>query len=188
MAGIISLVLFAVVAVVYWWLFYTEKGKAVMAKWRKKNLERSDPSKAVIRDEDRSTTTPLFQGRSHDRSKREELARRATASLIATPSAAQAPRKPEKRGAENKSEGHHSEHCSVEHGGDAYRVEKVKTGGSIGGKSTEGCAEHYDVRFVKVDAKTGDDDKIFVSQDDMKRAIVLGQMLNDPAFKRRRKN
>lgn len=91
-----------------------------------------------------------------------------------------APRKPV------ASPGHHSEHCAVAHdGGGKYRVERVPVGGSIGGKSSEGCGEHYGVRFVKVDPKQADDDKIYVSKEDMRRAIVLGQVLNDPAFKRR---
>ena len=91
-----------------------------------------------------------------------------------------APRKPA------ASAGHHAEHCAVPHsGGDRYRVERVSVGGSIGGKSREGCGEHYGVRFVKVDQKQADDDKIYVSKEDMRRAIVLGQVLNDPAFKRR---
>lgn len=91
-----------------------------------------------------------------------------------------APRKPA------ASSGHHAEHCAVAHdGGGKYRVERVPVGGSIGGKSREGCGEHYGVRFVKVDQKQADDDKIYVSKEDMRRAIVLGQVLNDPAFKRR---
>ena len=84
------------------------------------------------------------------------------------------------------SAGHHAEHCAVPHsGGDRYRVERVSVGGSIGGKSREGCGEHYGVRFVKLDAMTQEEDKIYVSKEDMRRAIVLGQVLNDPAFKRR---
>ena len=84
------------------------------------------------------------------------------------------------------SAGHHAEHCAVPHsGGDRYRVERVSVGGSIGGKSREGCGEHYGVRFVKLDAMTQEDDKIYVSKEDMRRAIVLGQVLDDPAYKRR---
>lgn len=84
------------------------------------------------------------------------------------------------------SAGHHAEHCAVPHsGGDRYRVERVSVGGSIGGKSREGCGEHYGVRFVKLDAMTQEEDKIYVSKEDMRRAIVLGQVLNDPAYKRR---
>lgn len=84
------------------------------------------------------------------------------------------------------SAGHHAEHCAVPHsGGDRYRVERVSVGGSIGGKSREGCGEHYGVRFVKIDAMTQEEDKIYVSKEDMRRAIVLGQVLNDPAYKRR---
>lgn len=84
------------------------------------------------------------------------------------------------------SAGHHAEHCAVPHsGGDRYRVERVSVGGSIGGKSREGCGEHYGIRFVKIDATAQEDDKIYVSKEDMRRAIVLGQVLDDPAFKRR---
>lgn len=84
------------------------------------------------------------------------------------------------------SAGHHAEHCAVPHsGGDRYRVERVSVGGSISGKSREGCGEHYGVRFVKIDATAQEDDKIYVSKEDMRRAIVLGQVLNDPAYKRR---
>ena len=84
------------------------------------------------------------------------------------------------------SAGHHAEHCAVPHsGGDRYRVERVSVGGSIGGKSREGCADHYGVRFVKLDATAQEEDKIYVSKEDMRRAIVLGQVLDDPAFKRR---
>ena len=84
------------------------------------------------------------------------------------------------------SAGHHAEHCAVPHsGGDRYRVERVSVGGSIGGKSREGCGEHYGVRFVKLDAMTQEEDKIYVSKEDMRRAIVLGHVLDDPAFKRR---
>ena len=64
-------------------------------------------------------------------------------------------------------------------------MERVSVGGSIGGKSREGCGEHYGVRFVKLDAMTQEEDKIYVSKEDMRRAIVLGQVLDDPAFKRR---
>ena len=91
-----------------------------------------------------------------------------------------APRKPA------ASAGHHAEHCAVPHSdGDRYRVERVPVGGSIGGRSSEGCGEHYGVRFVKLDAMTQEEDKIYVSKEDMRRAIVLGQVLDDPAYKRR---
>ena len=84
------------------------------------------------------------------------------------------------------SAGHHAEHCAVPHSdGDRYRVERVSVGGSIGGRSSEGCGEHYGVRFVKLDAMTQEEDKIYVSKEDMRRAIVLGQVLDDPAYKRR---
>ena len=43
------------------------------------------------------------------------------------------------------------------------------------------------MRFVKKnDTKApADEEKIYVSAEDARRAIVLGQVLNDPAFKRR---
>src|SRR5699024_5099458 len=70
------------------------------------------------------------------------------------------------------SAGHHAEHCAVPHSdGDRYRVERVPVGGSIVGRSREGCGEHYGVRFVKLDAMTQEEDKIYVSKEDMRRAI-----------------
>ena len=108
----------------------------------------------------------------------DERRSRSAASLSKPPKIA--PHKPA------ASAGHHAEHCAAPHsGGDRYRVERVSVGGSIGGKSREGCADHYGVRFVKLDATAQEEDKIYVSKEDMRRAIVLGQVLDDPAFKRR---
>lgn len=81
--------------------------------------------------------------------------------------------------------GHHDEFCTVEHSRkDLYRVEKgVPVTHSIGGKSTEGCDEHYDARFVKLD-----DSPIIrqetLSRQDLIKAVVLGEVVNRPAFKR----
>lgn len=82
------------------------------------------------------------------------------------------------------SQGHHQSHCNVDshESKDKYRVEKVPVMNSIGGKSDEGCKEHYDVRFVKVDEETTDKRKELT---ELQKAIVYGEVLNNPAFKRR---
>lgn len=89
--------------------------------------------------------------------------------------------KDEVRGA--KSLGHHQSHCDVDNHSfsDRYRVEKVPVMNSIGGKSTEGCQEHYDVRFVKEDRE---EKKEGLRLNELQRAMVLGEVLNNPAFKR----
>lgn len=82
-----------------------------------------------------------------------------------------------------KSLGHHQSHCDVDNHSfnDRYRVEKVPVMNSIGGKSTEGCQEHYDVRFVKEDRE---EKKEGLRLNELQRAMVLGEVLNNPAFKR----
>lgn len=79
--------------------------------------------------------------------------------------------------------GHHESHCDVDShsNNDKYRVEKVPVMNSIGGKSSEGCSEHYDVRFVKIDEEEKDTS---VKLNDLQKAIVYGEILNNPAFKR----
>lgn len=80
---------------------------------------------------------------------------------------------------------HHDEHCVVEHDNDdLYIVEKVPVSGSIGGVSEEGCGEHYNLRFVKVDEENEDGGKIKVSAESVRKAIVLGEVINDPAYKK----
>ena len=82
---------------------------------------------------------------------------------------------------EIQSMGHHEEHCSVKHESSAkYKVEKVPVMNSIGGKSTEGCADHYDVRFVKLDEQ----EKKRRELTDLQKVIVYGEVINQPAFKR----
>lgn len=78
---------------------------------------------------------------------------------------------------------HHDSHCDVSHrdSGDKYRVEYVPTMNSIGGKSTEGCEDHYNVRYVKIDEQ--DDNEIQLTE--LQKAIVYGEVINNPAFKRR---
>lgn len=78
--------------------------------------------------------------------------------------------------------GHHESHCDIPHKSqDKYIVEKVPVMNSIGGESTEGCSEHYNVRFVKQDPKK-QEEKIILT--DLQKAMVYGEILNKPAFKR----
>lgn len=81
------------------------------------------------------------------------------------------------------SAGHHESHCDVkEHSSqDKYRVEKVPVMNSIGGKSEEGCQEHYDVRFVKEDEPQSEKR---LELNDLQKAIVYGEILNNPAFRK----
>ena len=90
------------------------------------------------------------------------------------------------RGIERKetySQGHHQIHCDVNahNDKDKYRVEKVPVMNSIGGKFDEGCREHYDVRFVKVDEKPEKKRELT----ELQKVIVYGEVLNNPAFKRK---
>lgn len=83
------------------------------------------------------------------------------------------------------SQAHHDNHCDIEHSdGDKYIVEKVPVSGSIGGRSDEGCQEHYSLRFVKIDQDESTDTKIMISEEEMRKAIILGEVINDPAFKK----
>ncbi|MDE5989972.1 MAG: hypothetical protein K2H36_00125 [Clostridia bacterium] len=83
---------------------------------------------------------------------------------------------------EIQSRGHHDdEYCSVNHEATGkYRVEKVPVMNSIGGKSTEGCQDHYDVRFVKLDEQIEKQRELT----DLQKVIVYGEVINQPAFKR----
>lgn len=77
---------------------------------------------------------------------------------------------------------HHESHCDTSHGSSGkYRVEYVPTMGS--GKSTEGCEEHYNTRFVKID-------EVAITQTELtplQKVVVYGEVINQPAFKRRRR-
>ena len=77
---------------------------------------------------------------------------------------------------------HHDDHCDVSNhdSGDKYRVEYVPTMNSIGGKSTEGCEDHYNVRYVKIDEVEEKELELTALQ----KAIVYGEVINEPAFKR----
>ena len=76
---------------------------------------------------------------------------------------------------------HHADDCTVEHesDGSVYVEEKVEVGGSIGGKSDEGCEEHYFSRFIKLDAEDSAEEPDY---DALKFAIVTGEVLNRPAY------
>ena len=77
---------------------------------------------------------------------------------------------------------HHDSHCDTSHkdSNDKYRVEYVPTMNSIGGKSTEGCQDHYNVRYVKLDEV----DETELELTPLQKAIVYGEVINQPAFKR----
>ena len=77
---------------------------------------------------------------------------------------------------------HHDNHCDVSHheSKDKYRVEYVPTMHSIGGKSTEGCEDSYNLRYVKLD----EDEAKKLELTPLQKAIVYGEILNEPAFKR----
>lgn len=75
---------------------------------------------------------------------------------------------------------HHQSHCDTQHGGDKYRVEYVPTMNSIGGTSTEGCQEHYNTRYVKIDEKIQENLQLTPLQ----KIIVYGEVINKPKFRR----
>lgn len=81
---------------------------------------------------------------------------------------------------------HHDDHCDVSghEDEDMYVVEKVPVSGSIDGKSEEGCSEHYNLRFVKIDESDSGSGKLVVTPEDVRKAIILGEVINDPAFKK----
>lgn len=81
---------------------------------------------------------------------------------------------------------HHDEHCDVDshEDEDLYIVEKVPVSGSIGGVSDEGCHEHYNLRFVKIEEQENGGGKLVISPDDIRKAIILGEVINDPAYKK----
>lgn len=81
---------------------------------------------------------------------------------------------------------HHDKHCDVDSHEDEglYIVEKVPVSGSIGGENDEGCREHYNLRFVKINEQENDGGKMVISPDDVRKAIILGEVINDPAYKK----
>ena len=83
---------------------------------------------------------------------------------------------------ELQSMGHHDdEHCAVKHEPTgSYRVEKVPVMNSIGGQSTEGCADHYDVRYVKIDEKVVEKRELT----DLQKIVVYGELINHPMCRR----
>lgn len=81
---------------------------------------------------------------------------------------------------------HHDEHCDVDshEDEDVYLVEKVPVSGSIGGTSDEGCGEHYNLRYIKLDDEEQSSVKFELTQEAIRRAIILGEIINDPAYKK----
>lgn len=83
--------------------------------------------------------------------------------------------------------GHHDSHCDTKHNGkDKYREEKnIPISSSIkDAKNVEGCEEHYFSRFVKID-EAQDKSQGILTKRQAAEAIVWGEILNDPPFKRR---
>ncbi|MDE7215589.1 MAG: hypothetical protein K2O08_02150 [Clostridia bacterium] len=77
---------------------------------------------------------------------------------------------------------HDDEYCAVKHEStDRFKVEKVPVMNSIGGKSTEGCADHYDLRYVKIDEQATEPRELT----DLQKVVVYGEVINQPAFKRK---
>lgn len=68
--------------------------------------------------------------------------------------------------------------------GGAHRHEKVATGGSAGGAVTEGCVDHYDDRIVYAEEPVAVNGQEF-SREELKKYIVMGEILSSPKCKRR---
>lgn len=65
--------------------------------------------------------------------------------------------------------------------GAEYRIEKVDMGGSIGGDFTEGCADQYFQRLVKVGKEDIERNE---PNYDLIKTVVFGEMLAKPKFKK----
>lgn len=68
--------------------------------------------------------------------------------------------------------------------GGTHRHEKVITGGSAGGAVTEGCIDHYEDRIVYEEEPITVHGEEF-SRRELKRYIVMGEILSAPKCKRR---
>lgn len=85
------------------------------------------------------------------------------------------------------STGHHDSHCDTKHKGkDKYREEKnIPISSSIkDARNVEGCEDHYFSRFVKID-DAPEKSQAILTKSKAAEAIVWGEILNDPLFKRR---
>lgn len=65
--------------------------------------------------------------------------------------------------------------------GAEYRIEKVDMGGSLGGDFTEGCADQYFQRLVKVGKEDIERNE---PNYDLMKTVVFGEMLAKPKFKK----
>lgn len=65
----------------------------------------------------------------------------------------------------------------------SLRIEKAVVEDSMGAFQSEGCAEHYYDRFVTIPEKPKDK-KI---NEELAKIIVLGEVLNNPGFKKHRR-
>lgn len=83
--------------------------------------------------------------------------------------------------------GHHDSHCDIRHQGNGKYIEEknIPISSSIkDAKNVEGCQEHYFSRFVKIDEAPEKSQGILTKRQ-AAEAIVWGEILNDPPFKRR---
>lgn len=83
--------------------------------------------------------------------------------------------------------GHHDSHCDIKHKGNGKYIEEknIPISSSIkDAKNVEGCEEHYFSRFVKIDEAPEKSQGILTKRQ-AAEAIVWGEILNDPPFKRR---
>ena len=72
------------------------------------------------------------------------------------------------------------------HGGGTREEKNIPTEHSMGNDvAKQGCAEHYNSRFVKDAVILGGDENDVIQKKNLKLAIVLGEVINKPAFKRR---
>ncbi|MDE6188927.1 MAG: hypothetical protein K2G37_01405 [Clostridia bacterium] len=62
-----------------------------------------------------------------------------------------------------------------------YRVEEVPVMNSIGGQSDEGCSEHYNLRYVKIDKPIIPE---HLELTELQKCIVYGEIINQPAFRK----
>lgn len=65
----------------------------------------------------------------------------------------------------------------------SLRIEKAAVEDSMGDFQSEGCSEHYYDRFVAIPQKP-DDKKL---NEELLKIIVLGEVLNNPGFKKYRR-
>lgn len=74
-----------------------------------------------------------------------------------------------------------ADHAHPIDSGAEYRIEKVDMGGSLGGNFTEGCADQYFQRLVKIGKEDVERNE---PNYDLIKTVVFGEMLAKPKFKK----